>query len=426
MKITLCIIYYLKDISLFSAFICVLKTLLPIPFKNRKGLIAIYAIVTAVIDTVGILNPEDYLSQQYEILDFISFLLCVFSAFFLLRKPPAAKTIATAIIFVSTIDVLWSFVRSFVKTENSSLFAVIAECLFSIVLTSAITSAYAFLMRKRLISTVSCAANKFPASVIFTLFIFELACYYNEFGLNEIVFRIIFSVSACMVISCLIYLFLNIQKLISRQDEILGRLSEQLAFADDVRKSDDELRAFRHDIKNHIIVLQSLFSKGEYERASSYFDCICNDVEPFVNRFSTGNSVADSLLTVKSEFFRIDFDGIIPENFIPDEDLCIILGNLLDNAIEGCRNSEEKQSDCIISVSAWVRNSNLVIKISNPTKDFFETKKVFKKFSTTKKDKKNHGYGLANIRKSVTDNNGSLELSSEKGIFTASVILKGE
>lgn len=426
MKIVSCCLYVLKDLFLLSGLIGTISTLFLSTLRKNKIYIFLVFIIISAVDIIGVFAlPIDDEIQRFEYVDAVSFLLIVSCVFILLKKAPVFKSFAVALVFISTSDMLWSFIQPLFPFQTASDQAVISECTFNIIFGVTITVIYIVSIKKNYIGAVSCAANTFPRWIFFVLFLFELACYYKAFGISDLIYNILFSISACMMVVCVIYMFLNIQRLIKKQDETYKRLTEQLLFVENTKKSDEELRSFRHDIKNHFIVLNSLFSKGEYERAASYVDSLCNNSQKFLNCFSTGNSIADSLLTVKSRMYPIEFDGIIPDDLIPSEDICIILGNLLDNAVSALNDIDIQDSEKKIQVNSWVKNGNCIIKISNPTNVFNENKKVYHSLETTKKDKKNHGFGIANIKRSVEKNNGSVEFYSEKGRFVSIVILNG-
>lgn len=424
MNLILCVLYPLKDLSILSGLICVLNILFLTNLRKGKTRFFIAAAAICAVDIFGVLHPADFTTQQYEFLDAVSFLMYIAAAFFLIKKPSPLKTAVTTFIYVATAEMLWSFIGSFLPFESAATEAMISECGFNILFGLAVFSVVMVIEKNGYAPLFSYSAARFPRSIFFCLFLFELACYYREFGLSDTIYNILIGVSGCLIVGCVFYMFFNIQNLHKSQEETFLRLSEQLDFTKKSKYSDEELRAFRHDIKNHFIVLNSLFSKGEYEKAAEYVDSLCKNSESFINRFSTGNAVADSLLTVKSKYFPIDFDGVIPEGFIPAEDICIILGNLLDNAVAACYKVDS-ENPRVIKIRSWIKNGNFVIKISNPVSDYQDKKKKYHKLETTKDDKKNHGYGLANIRRSVEKNNGTLELYSEKGRFTAEVILNG-
>ena len=131
--------------------------------------------------------------------------------------------------------------------------------------------------------------------------------------------------------------------------------------------------------------------------------------------YSTGNYIADSILDKKNENAQannaeIVFNGAIDSN-APLSKLSTILFNALDNAVEACGriSSEEKLT---IDVKCAVNRNMQIISISNPMPE----KCRFDR--TSKSDKKNHGFGLINIRKAVNDLGGQMKIDTDNGVFS--------
>ena len=103
----------------------------------------------------------------------------------------------------------------------------------------------------------------------------------------------------------------------------------------------------------------------------------------------------------------------------PEDNLCIIIGNLLDNAIEGTQKIKESKRQ--IYLEMMLKKDNLFILIKNPCIE----KSLRKKgsyFLTTKNDE-DHGMGLLSVKRAVEECQGSLYINVEKGIFQVSVML---
>ena len=105
-------------------------------------------------------------------------------------------------------------------------------------------------------------------------------------------------------------------------------------------------------------------------------------------------------------------------NSIANVDLCVILSNSLDNAIEACR---EISSPCTISVSAGEQQGYFVMSVKNPTtrSDSFYDIPI-----TTKSEKEQHGMGLFNIESAVRKNNGQMKIKCENGVFELMITMK--
>lgn len=199
------------------------------------------------------------------------------------------------------------------------------------------------------------------------------------------------------------------------------QINMQLDYYNKLEKKNSELREFRHDFKNHMLCLQSLIDNHDCEEASQYIQKITNRSYSEPAEFYTGNKIADAILADKSALAseinaEISFDGEIFDG-ISAPDICIILSNALDNAIEACAKISHTNKS--ISVKCIFSKGVQIINISNPTID---TDNITENsFHTTKDDKDNHGYGLYNIKKTVDMYNGMFSINCTGGIFTLEV-----
>lgn len=182
-------------------------------------------------------------------------------------------------------------------------------------------------------------------------------------------------------------------------------------------KINTEIRSFKHDYINHMKCMSSMLSNGEYAELSDY---ICNLSASFPTvsyLFETGNYIADAILTEKQisspDDISIKFEGVVP-TFIDNTDLCIILSNALDNAVEACILCSGNK---VIEVYSSIKHGYFVLKIKNPTINDIEKSKL----ATTKSDTVNHGFGLFNIRRTVKKYSGHVSTSCEKNIFTLNI-----
>ncbi len=202
----------------------------------------------------------------------------------------------------------------------------------------------------------------------------------------------------------------SISKLMEKQVEA------QIRYYKKVDKLTEDLRDFRHDYKNHMISLHALLENRAYDDAMEYVRDITKQDLIEVHKFFSGNQLADAILNDKNEYAAqngsmICFDGFISDE-IPSSDLCIILSNALDNAVEACSCIV---SDCAskIEIKCAVRQNIQVIRISNPNeRDSTETIKA---------DKENHGLGLHNIRRTVEKLNGQMHIPSKVPFFVLEI-----
>lgn len=139
--------------------------------------------------------------------------------------------------------------------------------------------------------------------------------------------------------------------------------------------------------------------------------------------FDTGNPALDATLSAKktlAEEQSIHFSTKLnlEENLpIAPEDICTIFGNALDNAIEACLRLDEDQQKSI-DISLVQLDTVLLCKISNTAPE-----QTGNDLSTSKKDSENHGFGLANLRESLTKYNSAPEIEWQQGKFSLSFVL---
>lgn len=183
-----------------------------------------------------------------------------------------------------------------------------------------------------------------------------------------------------------------------------------------------ELREFKHDYKNHMLCIQALINDKQYDDLSEYVSQITDSRVVADKSFCSGNKIADIILSDKNKKAgeagcSVSFCGEISDK-IPSRDICVILSNSLDNAIEACQNNTSSEI-CSIKVQAtFVRNMQM-FEITNP---IFEDITVRNNMvSTSKPDKGSHGFGLYNIKKVVDSYNGDFEINTDNGEFCLSL-----
>lgn len=209
--------------------------------------------------------------------------------------------------------------------------------------------------------------------------------------------------------------FENISLLMEKQVE------QQVEHYKKINKLTDDLREFRHDYKNHMICLQSLLNNKQYNEALSYVKSITNQEILNSNKFFSGNQIADAILTDKNELAqknncKIIFDGSVSDE-ISVSNLCTILSNALDNSIEACSKIDSDETQ-IIDVKCVASELIQIIRISNPNPDNNAVTE------TSKADRKNHGFGLSNIRRTVERMDGQMIISSQYPTFVLEIEFK--
>ena len=185
-----------------------------------------------------------------------------------------------------------------------------------------------------------------------------------------------------------------------------------------------KMRGWRHDYRGHIQAMKALLSAGDLDGLRGYLDKLDTDLNTVDTVIKTGNPMADAILNSKislaqSRGITVKADAHVPVGLRMSEiDLCCILGNLFDNAIEASMALPEEER--LIRVYMEMKGTQLYISFTNFTagKKLRKTGKVYK---STKGE--GHGFGLVRIDKIIEQLDGYLSRNSEGGAFTTEILI---
>ena len=188
-----------------------------------------------------------------------------------------------------------------------------------------------------------------------------------------------------------------------------------------------QIRGWRHDYRNHIQVLKSYAKDGDLAQISKYLDELDEDLSTVDTVIKTGNKMTDAILNSKISLAKSKHIPVVADAHVPvalktsEMDLCIIIGNLFDNAIEASMKLPEDKR--LIRVYMDMKNTQLYISFTN----FTAGKKMQKEgglFRSTKGE--GHGFGLVRIDAIVERLDGYISRNSEDGAFTTEILLPQE
>lgn len=189
----------------------------------------------------------------------------------------------------------------------------------------------------------------------------------------------------------------------------------------------EKLRRFRHDIKNHLIAIEKLALSKEYVRLRDYIHQLTDEKGVLQVTTISGNALIDGLLADKFDVARkyeiaVEYHIEIPTKLpFDDADLCIIVGNALDNAIDGTKDIEGAKK---IEISMGVKQGNFLLKVKNTFNlELIKFDNNGKRLRTSKTDKSNHGMGIGLIEETALKYNGLMEITMNENIFCLSVLL---
>ena len=216
--------------------------------------------------------------------------------------------------------------------------------------------------------------------------------------------------------------------------EMFLEQSQKLLFAEqnkyyekqlDIMKSSLEATlSIKHDMKNHLLALQSLAQNHCYDELLECLNDIIANCEDQTAFSHSGNVVIDSILNFKlQEASKLNAEIILDINLpkdlqVPAFDMATILGNLLDNAIDALKAIEDRR---MISVKIKHSRGQFIVKISNTFNGIVIERANY--LLTKKKDDINHGLGIKNIKKILEKYDGSMDIEYNAMIFTSILLM---
>lgn len=268
-----------------------------------------------------------------------------------------------------------------------------------------------------------------PATAIVTLTVFQFAL--ESIPDNREVHTYIYiSAAGLLFITVLVFtLFSKLQNqlTVSRDNrEMKMQLELQTQAAENMENAYNHTRALRHDLKNHLHALGGMLTNGNTDDALAYIQTMQSDLEDATYFAVTGNTAVDAilnekLLTAQRQKTNLRFDAVsLKGTKAKPMDLCIILSNALDNALEACQKISDVQSR---TVTLKIRTDTdfLLICVQNPVETL--PKKHGNSFLSDKKDREHHGIGLRSIRSTAEKYNGEVLAQCEDKVFTLLVRL---
>lgn len=255
----------------------------------------------------------------------------------------------------------------------------------------------------------------------------------------------IIPMTALVLLGAIVFSFRIYQNMAALQEEraekivLENQITQMQSSMVEMEHLYDGIRSVKHDMKNHMAVLQNLIQKrysGEDEEIRQYFEGMYQSVEQLDSRVHTGNAVSDAVVESKFRYaakrvkgIRLDAKSFMLSDAVTIKayDMGIILNNGLDNAIEACMRMRGKQpeAEAYITIRSFKAKNMYFIEIENS----FDGAVLCHKDSglpiSTKEDKEVHGIGLKNIRKCAVKYGGDMDCIVKENRFILSVMVKG-
>jgi hypothetical protein len=222
------------------------------------------------------------------------------------------------------------------------------------------------------------------------------------------------------------YLIFKIEKESKKEIETRLKLQQielELKQNKDIINITDNLRKLRHDMNNHIGLIKSLIYDQKYDELREYVDDLYHDVAVANEYIVLENKALSVLLNSKKEKAKeleVDFQSFVAASDfnIPEKDICVLFGNILDNAIEAASKAVNSK---FVTMSIQKTESGCIIQCENSIGEKPVVKKG--KFLSSKSDKNLHGIGTGNIIDVVNKYNGKIKFDFDEEVFNIRIVM---
>ena len=180
----------------------------------------------------------------------------------------------------------------------------------------------------------------------------------------------------------------------------------------------------RHDMKHAYSVINTLLLDGKYDEAVKYVQGGSENIASTEMIIDIGNDFVNAILNsklslAKSKGIEVLCGAAKNLDGVADEDLCVLLGNMLDNAIEACVLCEKEKRIVEVNIASY--SKQIVITVSNTVKG--DVLKGNHDLVTTKKQAAGHGFGVESIRQIAKKYDGHVRFYQENSVFNCKVLL---
>lgn len=194
---------------------------------------------------------------------------------------------------------------------------------------------------------------------------------------------------------------------------------------DTIMKTENKIRGLQHDMKHHIIQLELMAKQNGQSDIEEYLQNMADFMSNPEEVVHTGNLDIDSVLNymiskAKQVLKEVNVKVNIPSDIASHFNINVIIGNLLENAIEAAVNTENK----ILDIDIHYKQGVLYLDISNSYSNKVTVKEH--RFLTSKEDDHKHGIGLDNVKKMVEEHNGVLQFCYDENMFRVKIMMYAE
>ena len=235
---------------------------------------------------------------------------------------------------------------------------------------------------------------------------------------------IIIGVAILFIAVCITAFFLLRRTLYNMIDRRIERFQSELIEKQvrEIQNMYRQVRGWRHDYRNHINNMKIQLSEGNYDKLSDYLNELADDLDTVDTVIKTGNVMADAILNSKLNVaekmnIKLNVKANVPDKLpMSDVELCSMLGNILDNAVEACGTLPEEER--FMRVYIGKLKGQLYLSVQNSAGKVRKSKNTY---LSTKEGE--HGYGLFRIDRVAKKYGGYVNRQNEEGVFATEIMV---
>ena len=423
------LVVFLEDlITLLSAsFLCFFTV------RERLKISLIKAMLTAFA-SIAVFSPCATLLEYYlDIPGNISILAYVFAAFLYYRR--AASVEPLKLVFIMLVAVNYMYYATPVALLIARVihapitdpdFYLWADIWTKLPVAAVTLPPVAYVMRKKIWPTMRALTQgewKKLWLLPLTFTLVSVITYYitGEDYLANWYYAAALSLLTACAFACYVIVLRMLQKTeesareTERVRQVDGQLNMQAKRFEEITTHIEEMRLLRHDMRHHMAALQGMLSDGQFDRAKEYLNEYAEAFEetgkpPLCQNFVVDIIARRYAAMAKEQGIDASFLLSLPQEAgIADTDLCIVLGNLIENAMRACRLQSEGRK--FLRVKAKVEENKVLIAVDNSMD------------AVVKQDKSGTGLGLSSVRAIAGKYGGMAGFEQKDGVFQASVLL---
>ena len=393
--------------------------------KILECLVSCFVVTLIGMVYMAVLNGEEPIS-------FVSLATFTFLYALLRSKYPATICLVRGVMFLACIMVsipLSSPISDMIRSANSSIYYSWGQFL-TIVIIFLLTAIVVVYLRHYALEASNPIQPQYlllQMGISLVTIVIELTTYWIEIprGFNVLICAGLWGINLLTY-----YLFYSIEKS-TRENLLLRSTQHRIELEQEKyeasRVNYDELRVLRHELKNYTFYVKALLDSKKYDELSAFLEESMASRSTALNSYDSGNYIIDVILNHEMNAAREQGVTIVPDILVPhklpfcDEDLCCLLSNLLDNAIEAATDSGHSSPQ--VTFSMHPKQEYLFIHEENPVSEEIPSEYRLS-LKTTKKNQDFHGFGTKIIRRIVDKYNGSIKYSIHEGYFITDVMLE--